>query len=86
MSGPLPPGRLAPQAQGRADARVEQDAGGFAQREARHPIARRVQHGERVLGQGKCQNSVLDRPTRGKPAEQWGLTPQIAPLYGHHSA
>ncbi len=38
------------------------------------------------LAWGKCQNSVLDRPTRGKPAEKWGVTPQIEPLYGHHSA
>ena len=36
--------------------------------------------------EGKCQNSVLARPTRGKPEEKWGLTLQIAPLYGRHSA
>ena len=42
--------------------------------------------GSTLVAARKCQNSVLDRPTRGKPAEQWGLTPQIAPLYGHHSA
>ncbi len=33
----------------------------------------------------KCQNSVLDRPTRGKPGEKWGPALQIAPLCGRHS-
>ncbi|MDP9374957.1 MAG: hypothetical protein M3Q65_21415 [Chloroflexota bacterium] len=35
---------------------------------------------------GKWQNSVLDRPTRGKPLEKWGRALQIAPLCGRHSA
>ena len=36
--------------------------------------------------EGKCQNSVLDRPTRGKPWRKWGAALQIAPLCGRHSA